>query len=136
MSSATDPRAFLGVGWAFPVVLGADGDVALVSHEEDVRQAILLILETEPDERAMRPEFGAGLRALAFEPLNTSTMALARHRVETALVTWEPRIDSIEVKAVATPRDGRLDLTIRYRVRTTNTFYNLVYPFYLQEGRS
>jgi hypothetical protein len=40
------------------------------------------------------------------------------------------------VKAVATPRDCRLDLTIRYRVRTTNTFYNLVYPFYLQEGRS
>ena len=27
MSSAPDPRAFLGVGWSFPVVLGADGDV-------------------------------------------------------------------------------------------------------------
>lgn len=134
--SAADPRGFLGAGWAFPVALGEDGDVALVSHEEDIRQAILLILETEPGERAMRPELGAGLAALAFEPLGATTMALARHRVETALVTWEPRIDSIEVKAVAARERGRLDLSIRYRVRSTNTFYNLVYPFHLQEGRS
>ena len=134
--SAPDPRAFLGAGWSFPVTLTEGGDVAMVSHEEDIRQAILLILETEPGERAMRPELGAGLAALAFEPLGTTTMALARHRVETALVTWEPRIDSIEVKAVAAREKGRLDLTIRYRVRSTNTFYNLVYPFHLQEGRS
>lgn len=134
--SIEDPRGFLGSGWAFPVALGPDGDVAMVGHEEDVRQAVLLILETELDERVMRPEFGAGLAALAFEPLSTSTMALARHRVETALITWEPRIDRIEVTTTALPRQGRLDLDIRYRVRATNTFYNLVYPFYLQEGRS
>jgi phage baseplate assembly protein W len=84
----------------------------------------------------MRPEFGAGLAALAFEPLTTTTMALARHRVETALATWEPRIDHVQVTATASPRQGRMDLVIRYRVRSTNTFYNLVYPFYLQEGRS
>ena len=27
------------------------------------------------------------------------------------------------------------EIEVRYRVRSTNTFYNLVYPFYLQEGR-
>jgi phage baseplate assembly protein W len=130
-----DPRAFLGTGWAFPVRLDATGDVALVSHEEDVRQSVLLILETEPGERAMRPDFGAGLRALAFEPMNTTTMALARHRVQTALIDWEPRIDSIAVAVTALPPEGRLTIDIRYRVRSTNTFYNLVYPFYLQEGQ-
>jgi hypothetical protein len=30
---------------------------------------------------------------------------------------------------------GRLLIRIDYEVRTTNTFYNLVYPFYLQEAR-
>lgn len=133
---ATDQeREFLGTGWAFPVALDASGEIALVSHEEDIRQSILLILETELYERAMRPEFGAGLRSLVFEPLNTTTIALARHRVETALVTWEPRIDSIGVTVTAEPSEGRLDVDVRYRVRTTNTFYNLVYPFYLQEGQ-
>jgi hypothetical protein len=27
-------------------------------------------------------------------------------------------------------------IEVRYRVRATNTFYNLVYPFYLMEGQS
>ena len=130
-----DERAFLGTGWAFPVRLDPSGDLALASEEEDIRQAIMLILETEPYERAMRPEFGAGLRALAFEPLDTRTAALTRHRVETALVQWEPRIDQVQVKVQSMPKAGRLDIEIRYRVRSTNTFYNLVYPFYLQEGR-
>ncbi len=41
----------------------------------------------------MRPDFGAGLRRLVFEPINTTTMALVQHRVQKALVPWEPRID-------------------------------------------
>ena len=64
-----------------------------------------------------------------------SALAVARHRVEQALILWEPRIDNIAVKGDAQPKVGQLNLDIRYRVRTTNTFYNLVYPFYLQEGR-
>ena len=67
-------------------------------------------------------------------PINANTLALARHRVEQALVLWEPRIDSIEVSASADPPRGLITLEIRYRIRTTNTFYNLVYPFYVQEG--
>jgi phage baseplate assembly protein W len=106
----------------------------MAEYEQDVRQAILIILETEPGERVMRPDFGAGLRALAFEPINTNTMALARHRVEQALVLWEPRVDRVEVTVRADPPRGLLRIEIRYRVRTTNTFYNLVYPFYLQEA--
>jgi phage baseplate assembly protein W len=130
-----DGKAFLGAGWAFPATPDATGEVALARYEEDIREAIRIILETVPGERVMRPDFGAGLPALVFEPLTTTTMALAKHRVEQALVTWEPRIDSITVTVTADPPRGRLDITIRYRVRITNTFYNLVYPFYLMEGQ-
>jgi phage baseplate assembly protein W len=107
----------------------------MATHEEDIRQAIRLILGTIPGERAMRPDFGAGLHALAFEPLSARTIALARHRVEEALTSWEPRIDRITVDVSAEPSRGRLLLDIRYRVRATNIFYNLVYPFYLLESR-
>jgi phage baseplate assembly protein W len=82
----------------------------------------------------MRPDFGTGLRGLMFEPINTTTMALARHRVEQALILWEPRIDSVNVAVDADPPGGKLNIAVSYRVRSTNTFYNLVYPFYLQEG--
>ena len=128
---------FLGRGWAFPVGSGPDGEAAMVADAEDIRQAIRLILETEPGERVMRPDFGAGLRGLVFEPINARLLALVRHRVEQALTTWEPRIDLIQV-TVSTDgaASGRLDVEIRYSVRATNTFYNLVYPFYLQERSS
>lgn len=133
--ASTDARAFLGRGWAHPVAV-VGGHLALAEHEEDIRQAIRLILDTTPGERVMRPDFGAGLRALVFEPINTHTLALARHRVEQALIQWEPRIDSIEVQVRAEPKAGVLRIELRYRVRTTNTFYNQVHPFYMQEGRT
>ena len=128
-------RAFLGEGWAFPIDLDAGGDAVLVAADEDIRQSIRIILETEPGERVMRPDFGAGLRGLVFEPLNTTTTAMARHRVEQALILWEPRIHLRDVKVTADPPRARLDIAIEYQIRATNTFYNLVYPFYLQEGR-
>jgi len=56
--------------------------------------------------------------------------------VQDALVRFEPRIDVLDVRvapAVATTK--RLDVDIDYRVRATNTFQNLVYPFHLLEGR-
>ena len=129
-------KAFLGVGWAFPPRETVDGDVATAAYEDDIHQAVHIILGTAHGERVMRPDFGAGLERLVFEPLNTTTMALVRHRVEEALVTWEPRIDleRVDVRAGdATPSE--LVVEIDYRVRATNTFYNLVYPFYLLEAQ-
>lgn len=129
-----DARAFLGRGWAFPVEDDGAGDVALVAYEADIRQAILLILRTNPGERVMRPDFGGGLEATIFGVINQATVALVRHRVERALVLWEPRIDDITVQISAAPRRGLLEIGVRYRVRRTNTFYNLVYPFEVREA--
>ena len=133
-----DPsKAFLGIGWSFPVTPDtAAQDVASAEYEEDIRQAIRIILETSPGERVMRPDFGSGLQAMVFEPVNYATFALVKQRVEHALVFWEPRIDLHRV-TVSTNADTRncLNIDIAYQVRATNTFYNLVYPFYLQEGR-
>jgi phage baseplate assembly protein W len=133
-----DPaKSFLGVGWAFPVQADPSvGDMSTAVYEEDIRQAILLILETNLGERVMRPDFGSGLRELVFEPVNISTMALVKHRVEQALINWEPRIrvQEVRVQVEGASRNTVL-VTISYEVRATNTFYNLIYPFYLQEGR-
>jgi phage baseplate assembly protein W len=131
----TDSKAFLGCGWAFPVGIDSTGAIAEAQYETDIDQAVRIILGTEPGERVMRPDFGAGLRGLVFEPINTTTMSLVKYRVQTALVKWEPRIDSVTVDVTANPPVGQLQIAISYRIRTTNTFYNMVYPFYLQEGQ-
>jgi Phage baseplate assembly protein W len=135
MELPLEDKAFLGVGWAFPVEPDASGEAALSAYEEDIREAIRIVLGTDPGERVMRPDFGAGLHALVFEPVGAATAALVKHRVEQALVNWEPRIDVLEVRVREEGElRNRLLVEIDYRVRATNTFYNLVYPFYLLEG--
>src|SRR5512134_1905547 len=117
-----DPKAFLGKGWAFPPRLEPDGGLAEVTHEEDVRQAILIILGTNPGERVMRPDFGAGLRAFVFEPVSAATMQRLETRVREALIDFEPRIDVMEVRVTAQdPARGVLLVDIRYRVRANNS---------------
>jgi hypothetical protein len=135
MNNANQEQAFLGVGWAFPPCVQADGRVATVAFEEDIRQAIHIILGTNPGERVMRPDFGAGLNAFVFEPLNETTQQSVKTRVEEALVDWEPRIDVEEVRVVIDSAErNKLLITVSYRVRASNALHNLVYPFYLQEG--
>jgi uncharacterized protein len=131
-----DPaKTFLGVGWAFPPHLEPDDTLALAAYETDIYQAIRIILGTNPGERIMRPEFGAGLGTFVFEPVNTGTLALVKTRVEDALVDWEPRIDVVDVQVTTDPAErNTLLIEVSYRVRATNTLHNLVYPFYLQEG--
>jgi phage baseplate assembly protein W len=134
--ATVESQAFLGRGWAFPPALDTTGEIALVEHEADIRQAILIILETSPGERPMLPDFGVGLRSLVFAPMTSATLALVQLRVLQALTQWEPRINVDQVKVTTDrPQEGRLLIDIRYQVRATNTFYNLVYPFYLLEGR-
>jgi phage baseplate assembly protein W len=128
-------KAFLGNGWAWPAGTDGRGHVRLSAHEDDVREAIGIILGTAKGERVMRPDFGAGLKALVFEPITATTKELVRLRVVEALTDWEPRIDQVKVEVVPDPPLGRLAIRIRYRIRATNTFYNLVYPFYLLEGK-
>ncbi len=135
MTNSRQSKAFLGTGWAFPFGLEPAGSLTLAELEEDVRQAIRIILGTTPGERVMRPDFGAGLDDFLFEPASATTRERVRARVETALIDWEPRIDLVEIRVeVAGTLRNRLDIDVRYRIRATNTLHNLVYPFYLDEG--
>jgi uncharacterized protein len=127
-------KEFLGRGWRYPVEPDELG-LHYESAEKKIEQSILIILGTARGERVMRPSFGSRLRELVFAPINSSTRALAAQYVTEALVAWEPRIDVLAVRA--TPRgadEGILDISLEYRVRATNSEFNLVYPFYLREG--
>jgi len=135
MAAILGAKAFQGIGWAFPACVASDGSTSVALYEEDIRQAILIILGTNHGERVMRPDFGAGLRDFIFEPLNTTTSQKVRTRVNDSLVQWEPRIDVIDVNVqVGGDAKNVLNIAMTYRTRTTNTLHNLVYPFYLEEG--
>jgi phage baseplate assembly protein W len=122
----------LGSGLAFPLQVDRLGGIALASGEQDIDQAIELILSTAPGERPMRPEFGCGVHDFVFDTIDAATVGRLETEIRTALDRWEPRI---EVQTVDFDLDhvldGQLLIQIGYRVRSTNSERNLVYPFYV-----
>ena len=129
-------KIFLGKGWQFPVAVDADGELEVAEYEESVRQSIWLILGTAKGERVMRPDFGCGIYDMVFEVNSSTTAAEAAEEVRDALVSFEPRIDVLDID-VSPGDDGEvLYISIDYQVRATNTVFNLVYPFYLEGSAS
>jgi len=130
----TNPKAHLGVGWAFPVK-PVNGSLAFARYEDDIERAIPIILLTEPPERPMLPEFGAGLRRFVFEPSSAATWRAIKQAVQRALIDWEPRINVESVTVTPDAAEPNLLLIeIDFVVRATDTSYNRVYPFYLLAG--
>ena len=127
-------RPYLGVGWAFPV-RPVGGKLTYARYEEDIEQAVEIILRTSPGERVMQPAFGAGLRSFLFAGNSPVTHRRVELSVRRALTDQEPRI-TVE-RVVARPVDNEpnlMEIEIDYVVRRSNAFYNRVYPFYLNEA--
>lgn len=129
-------NSFLGKGLAFPVrPEPATGRLREQTEEEDIREAIRIILGTRKGERVMRPEFGCGIHEYVFGTMDYDTFCRIEEAVKEALILWEPRITGISVRAQAAPgTEGMVLINVGYLVRSTNNQYNLVYPFYMSEG--
>jgi phage baseplate assembly protein W len=123
----------LGQGIAFPLQLNR-GQVGMKAYDNQVRQSILLILGTGVGERVMRPDFGGNLERLAFEPMSAVTLTYVQQQVRETLVRFEPRIEVLDVTVTPDTDAGQLEATIQYRVKRTDSVFNLVYPFYLERG--
>jgi phage baseplate assembly protein W len=107
-----------GVGFRFG--LTADRRLRTSSGPDNIREAIEVILATEPGERLMRPGFGAGLRRFVFAPNIPSTHRLIEEQITRSLRRWEPRISLEEVRvATADGTTTEAVATIRYRFVAT-----------------
>src|SRR5215475_11379724 len=125
-------REFLGRGWGFPITVD-QGRIVEAGQDNKIQQAIEVILRTAPGERVTRPDFGCGIHDLVFESLSNDMLGRVISAVSEALATWEPRIDVLDVNARQDPdQPNRILIEIDYRVRSTNSRLNLVFPFYLQ----
>jgi uncharacterized protein len=129
-------KSFLGRGWKFPVEVDEmTGRVKMVEHEDDIAEAIRIIVWTGKGERMMRPSFGCGLERFLFGSTDDTTLKLMESTVEEAIRAWEPRVYEVKVRAERDGSEpGKILLNVAYAVRSTNNLFNQVYPFYLNEG--
>ena len=131
-----DGKEFMGRGLRFPLQIDPKtGKIAMVSEEEDIMEAIGIILNTTQGERVMRPEFGSNVLDYTFSTSSDSERQSLAFDLREQLGYQEPRIDDIEVHCKETDElEGAIIVEVSYRVRSTNNRYNHVYPFYKTEG--
>lgn len=130
-----EKNTFLGRGWAFPVTfLPGSKQVAMVENEEDIRQSLIILLNTTIGERVLRPEYGANMEDLLFETLNVTTATMITNRIKRAILFHEPRVKVEEIDMRPDFQEGRIEVLISYFIISTNNRQNLVYPYLFTEA--
>lgn len=129
-------KSFLGTGWGFPPAFSRDTlQVGMLSDEADIQSSLEILLSTRQGERIMLHKYGCNLDEMVFEPMTTTFKTYIKDMIQTAILYYEPRIDVKKISLDET-RDveGVIVIIIEYVVRSTNSRYNFVYPFYKNEG--
>ncbi|MFC5696176.1 GPW/gp25 family protein [Pseudomonas sp. GCM10022186] len=126
---------FIGSGWSFPPAFDKkSASVTMSSGIRDIEESLRIIFSTALGERIMNPLFGCALDGNVFEVMNTSRIAYLENLIRTAIIYHEARIDADQVSIEPEQSAGRLLIAIGYKVRGSNSRFNFVYPYYLNEG--
>jgi len=137
MSNAEYP--FLGTGWAFPPVFEYDtAKVTLVSGIKDIEESLNILLSTSLGERVMQPKYGCNLTQHVFDPLDSAVIGYITDRVQNAILFFESRItiENITVTPADSPEmlEGRFTIAVEFSIPNTNSRFNYVYDYYLNEA--
>lgn len=127
---------FLGTGWGFPPRFDRDGaGVAMSADEQDIEESLRILFGTQRGERLFQPKYGLDMNELLFEAMSTTMRTLLEERVKIGVLIYEPRIEPLAVSVHShEPESGQLHIELEYRIRATNSRYNLVFPFYRSDS--
>jgi hypothetical protein len=135
MSAALNRYQRLGQGFGQPLAPNDAGGLPVVAGPEKVRQAIYTLVDTDPGERVMRPQFGCGLRRYLMQPNNPATRAAIKREITQSLSRWEPRVKVVDVAVTPTDDRAMVLIEIQYAHVLDARQDVLVYPFYLEPDR-
>lgn len=129
-------NSFLGRGWSFPPSFDSGSiGVAMLEREADIASSLEILLSTLRGERIMLPQYGCNMDELLFESLDTRMKTLMTDNIESAILYHEPRIQLETVKLDDSRElEGMVLIEIVYRVKSTNSRFNFVYPYYKLQG--
>ncbi len=129
-------RPFLGRGWSFPPTFNrTEAGVEMLAEAADIASSLEILLTTARGERIMLPQYGCNLEELVFESLDTRMKTLMADKVESAILYHEPRIELERVRLDdSREMEGVVLIEVIYRVKSTNSRFNFVFPYYRLEG--
>lgn len=135
-------RNFVGSGWQYP--FGFDPRTGGVLRDEGagdrqqlnrIRDALQQIIGVEKGEMFMVRRFGSGMRRLLFAANDLTLRQMIEFGVNQAVDDEEYGerrifIENIKIDTFADDR-SRVDVRIRFQLRSSNVDGNLVFPLYL-----
>ena len=124
---------FIGQGWSFPPRFD-NGAIEITEGQQSITESLRIIVGTGLGERLMRPDFGCAMDGEVFGLMNTSRITWIENVFRQAILLHEPRVDAKEVSVVSDGSEGRLLITVVYEVRGTNSRFNTVFPFYIEDA--
>jgi len=129
-------RPFLGRGWSFPPTFNRVlPGVEMLEEEADIASSLEVLLTTAQGERLMLPQYGCNLEEFVFESFDTRMKTLMVDKVESAILYHEARIELERVHLDDSREvEGVLLIEVKYRVKSTNSRFNFVFPYYRLEG--
>ncbi len=129
-------QSFLGVGWGFPPSFTKGGaEIKMVSDSEDIQQSLQILLATGLGERVMQEDFGCDLSRVLFEEIDQNLINSLSSIISNAILYHESRItlDKLDISESQT-QQGLLLISMTYTIKSTNSRFNMVYPFYINEA--
>jgi phage baseplate assembly protein W len=136
MAKGFEQDDFLGRGWSFPPTFNADlQGVEMTEKNEDIQRSLQILLTTTVGERIMEPKYGCNMDDMIFEGMDTTTKTIMKDKIRTAILFFEPRIDVVSiVMNTMNELEGEILIEIEYVIRATNSRFNFVFPYYVNEG--
>lgn len=109
----------------------------MVGKEEDILQSLQILLATAVGERVMQEDYGCRLDDFLFEELDQRLLDDLRNLITQAILLHETRIEleDVDFEVNADFTQATIFIRIHFQVRSTNSRYNMVYPFYLREAK-
>lgn len=131
----SDSLPFIGKGWSFPPAFNKTlNTLDYREGNSDIVESLHILLTTLPGERIYDPAYGCDLTPLLFEPFTMTLKTKLNERIKEAITLYEPRIEFESASFDLSVEEGIMYISVMYLIKSTNSRFNMVFPFYLKEG--
>lgn len=117
---ARNTRTFTDLDFNF-LLHPKTGDVSTRYDEEAIKQSIRNLILTRNFERPFRSEVGCQATSLLFEPSSPMLATLVEKSIEDVINNYEPRATLLDVKAMFSPENNSMYVTITFKIKNTET---------------
>ena len=93
-----------------------DGFTMLITIRQMIKQNLKMLILTDPGERVMEPDFGAGIRQLLFSNYSEGVQGKIEKRIRTQVAIYIPVVTINKIKFKPNADGNSLSVQITYQI--------------------